>query len=535
MRLTVVLLLGLLAGVRCVEDKTATSEETANDSARRSRLFFLPNLITGSRLGQSISNLANSLIGGVTTRPNVILVARPQQQPTACPLPLFNRGCPAGQVCALSAGGGTQCVPQFPDGFSCQTGFQCASGVCRERYCVTDACTVTGTTAGCPAGQECVSTRAGYRCQVRSRRDECPMLLEQTGCPENQYCGTGPDGKVCKAKLQAGDSCTVKAQCLSNTCRNKKCKEDACPMVDMSIDCMPTQYCSPGENGNMCVAKKEKGASCSARLQCKSNVCDDRGVCIEDKCPNAYMEERCLPNQFCSPAPYGNVCMDKRDNNENCHQNVECRSRNCQNSVCKANECQTPFSSEGCNALTQFCMTTANGNECVTKLANQQSCMTADQCMSGNCVSGSCAASATSQLANGADCGMPSQCASGNCVLQRCAASRNAVSGVCMDNDDCQSNNCDSNTCAAPVATTTAATATTTAAATTTTAATTTASSLSQNGIACTANTDCRSNVCDIGTTDVCILGAVVSNAPCTFDEQCASAACGVITPFLCV
>ncbi|XP_043242068.1 keratin-associated protein 10-1-like [Amphibalanus amphitrite] len=369
-----------------------------------------------------------------------------------------------------------------------------------------------------PAALECVATKVGYRCHFKSKEDLCPMLLEQMGCPENQYCGSGPDGNICKPKLQVGDTCTVKTQCLSDTCRNRKCKADACPAVDMSIDCMPTQYCSPGEDGNMCVAKKEKGAHCSSRLQCKSNVCDDRGVCIEDKCPHPYMEERCLPNQFCSPAPYGNVCVDKRNNNDQCHQNAECKSGLCRNGVCKANECPTPFSSEGCNQLTQICMITTNGKECLTKLPNQQPCLLSAQCLSGNCVRGTCTDGDGTEMPNGASCSMPTECASGNCVLQRCAATRNGISGVCMDNDDCQSNNCVLNVCAVP------AVATTTDATTMTTTTASAAASLLDIGVACMDSADCASNNCVL---EVCALALAAFDRGATYSDMslCAKAA----------
>ncbi|KAF0291360.1 hypothetical protein FJT64_001119 [Amphibalanus amphitrite] len=510
-----VLVVVLAACSLAAAEETAAKEEATKSeegSNRQGRLFFLSKLLAGpaalagagvSSLGQSLSSFGNSLGGyGETektqvpvvvaapqTTPNVIYVAK-QQKPhkshkvqRICPVPLFTRGCPAGHVCAVSAGGQTHCEAQYPEGVACQTGFQCTSGICRRHTCARDECDSVSGLQRCPAGQECVATKVGYRCHIKSKRDLCPMLLEQMGCPENQYCGSGPDGNICKPKQQVGDSCTVNTQCLSDTCRNRKCKADACPMVDTSIDCTHTQYCSPGEHGNMCVAKKDKGAHCSSRLQCKSNVCDDRGVCIEDKCPHPYMEERCLPNQFCSPAPYGNMCMDKRKNNDHCHQNAECKSRFCRNGVCKANECPTPFSSEGCNQLTQVCMTTVNGNECVTKLVNQQPCITSAQCLLGNCVNGLCsAAGAGTQMANGASCSMPTECASGNCVLQRCAATRNGISGVCMDNDDCQSNNCVLNVCAVPVVATTAATDVT--------VTTTVAPTLGAVGDACTVNAD---------------------------------------------
>ena len=199
-------------------------EKTDEGSSRKGRLFFLSNLLSGpaalaSSLGQTISSLGNSLGSVGKPTPNIIYVAN-KQTATACPLPLFTRGCPAGYVCALTTSGGTQCVLQNPEGLSCQTGFQCVSGVCRERVCVKDDCPTAGGPSNCPDGQECVSTKAGNRCQPKSNKDQCPMLLEQTKCPENQYCGAGPEGKICKPKLQVGDTCTVNTQCLS--CRLSK-------------------------------------------------------------------------------------------------------------------------------------------------------------------------------------------------------------------------------------------------------------------------------------------------------------------------
>ena len=125
MKVQAILLVSLLACALCAEDKTVTPDKSVESLYRKSRLFFLPNFITGSRLGQTISNLANTIAGNDNTKPNVVLVARPPQSSTTCPLPLFTRGCPAGHVCALAESGRTHCVPQYPDGFSFQTGFQC--------------------------------------------------------------------------------------------------------------------------------------------------------------------------------------------------------------------------------------------------------------------------------------------------------------------------------------------------------------------------------------------------------------------------
>ncbi|KAF0291358.1 hypothetical protein FJT64_001117 [Amphibalanus amphitrite] len=248
----------------------------------------------------------------------------------------------SGHVCATGSPGGTRCVPQSADGGPCTTGFQCVSGVCRDNVCGRrEECSVTSEgTSDCPLGQQCVLTSRGYRCQLGS--DRCPRPFSSLGCNRNQYCTTSSSGNICTEKQPVDARCTDPIECLSGTCRNNRCKQDACPMVDTSIDCMPTQYCSPGERGNMCVAKKEARARCSASQQCLSNVCE-RGVCVEDECPNPYMSDRCLPSQFCSPAPRGNMCMEKRDTNARCQRDIECMSNTCFNQRCVTNQCTTPF------------------------------------------------------------------------------------------------------------------------------------------------------------------------------------------------
>ena len=562
MKLVLVFLtIGLITCAQCVSKQDDKTEGDAKkpESSRRGRFFFLGNLLSGpaalasagaSSVGNSFLSLSRTLgsLGSsndINTRPNVIYVAR------QCPLPLFTAGCPTGYVCATGTPGGTRCVPQSPDGTRCTTGFQCSSGVCQDNVCGRDECTLTQEgTSNCPNGQQCVLTSRGYRCQSQGP-NRCPRPLSSVGCNRNQYCTTSSTGNICVEKQAVDATCSDPIECLSGTCRNNKCKEDACPMVDMSIDCMPTQYCSPGERGNMCVAKKESGSRCSSPHQCHSNVCE-RGVCVEDECPHPYMSARCLPSQFCSPAPSGNMCMEKRDTNGACHRDIECMSNTCVNRRCVTNQCSTPFSADGCSMMTQYCMPTTNGNQCVTRSNIGETCLVSTQCMSNNCVSGTCAAATPTLKANGAACASQSECSSTFCVLGNCAANQMSLGGMCVAATDCQSMTCTNMRCVDSAATTAATTTASSTSVTTTaatTAATTTASSLAVGsacsadsqctsmrclnlvcseallaiGEMCAANNECLSNLC---SANACALGTVAMGAPCTNNFQCVSGLC---------
>ncbi|KAF0291359.1 hypothetical protein FJT64_001118 [Amphibalanus amphitrite] len=216
----------------------------------------------------------------------------------------------------------------------------------------------------------------------------CPVPLFPTGCPAGQVCAvTSPGHHQCIPQHPDGASCVTNFECTSG--KHGKCRNDACPMTDTSIDCMPTQYCTSSPQGHMCVSKKENGARCAVSTHCRSGVCE-HGVCVQDDCWRPFTQDRCQTSHYCSPGTKGHTCEMKRMLGASCRFDVQCKSHMCRHRMCMTDKCSVPLSTDRCDVTTEFCQAGPTGNMCVTKLMDMASCKVNVQCMSGRCVNGMC-------------------------------------------------------------------------------------------------------------------------------------------------
>ncbi len=120
------------------------------------------------------------------------------------------------------------------------------------------------------------------------------------------------------------------------------------------------------------------------------------------------------------------------------------------------------------------------------------SCLAASECVSGVCISGSCAAAAS-----GASCTAGSECLSGVCASKVCA--KGALGVACSANNQCLSNVCTANIC-----------------------------SKAANGASCTTHSDCISNYCN-STSNKCETPPInlkAVDSTCNTDSECLSNYC---------
>ncbi|XP_043242069.1 integumentary mucin C.1-like [Amphibalanus amphitrite] len=297
--------------------------------------------------------------------------------------------------------------------------------------------------------------------------------MSMQGCGEMEYCTGGSNGNVCTNKRGVNQACEHNVQCISGSCRHGKCRNDACPMIDTSIDCMPTQYCTSSPQGHMCVSKKENGARCAVSTHCRSGVCE-HGVCVQDDCWKPFTQDRCQTSHYCSPGTKGHTCEMKRMLGASCRFDVQCKSHMCRHRMCMTDKCSVPLSTDRCDVTTEFCQAGPTGNMCVTKLMDMTSCKVNVQCMSGRCLNGMCVPKTPGKKPIGAACMMHKECETMWCVVSKCSVTQHSVGGRCLVNSDCQSNICGPMMTCEALTTTTVTTPTTTAT-TPTTAATTAA------------------------------------------------------------
>jgi hypothetical protein len=293
--------------------------------------------------------------------------------------------CPSGRTLCMGA-----CLtPDQPCQGTCATGTHVCNGVCvgnnRPASCGT-SCTACQTPLGGTA--TCDGTNCGFTCNSGKKcGDRCGACCTNNDCP-------GQSGKVAtcdQTTLTCQYSCPVNNP---KDCRGQCIASDACCSAN-GPGCGSGQVCRQGT----CVDLKDNGDSCNTGGECKSQscvgghccnsgekfcdgVCHASGYCCNGTgCPitngsgacsggacvlvscNSGFEasgNQCVPS--CGPTdgkcPAGCGFQDfdcKKQNNQPCNANVECRDNNCARSTrcCAQGEdfidgaCRIPCSPEG--------------------------------------------------------------------------------------------------------------------------------------------------------------------------------------------
>jgi MYXO-CTERM domain-containing protein len=195
--------------------------------------------------------------------------------------------CNRGDYCS-----GGVCVTKKDPGTTCNVATECASGICADGYCCTQAC----------AGQ-CEA------CNVPGNEGTCTPV---TGAPRGSRQACASDGTACGGTCDGTTADRCKYEDLTTPCRAGKCSDgladlaafcqgngscaplqqqscdvDGCDATgtrcngscNADADCNQGSYCSAGE----CVPRLTNGGTCGAPSHCTSGNCVD-GVCCDSAC-----------------------------------------------------------------------------------------------------------------------------------------------------------------------------------------------------------------------------------------------------------
>lgn len=428
---------------------------------------------------------------------------------------------------------GNTCSPNGPSN-ACNTGW-CTDGVC----CEVQSC---GTCQRCDDG---TANGSGTCTTVMNAEDP-------NSCSGANACDAAG---VCKKKN--GQTCVAGSECLSGNCIDGYCCVDTCTTPCRScanvsgtcttvVSSVDDNFC----NGvNTCdasgVCKKKTGQTCAGPNECASGFCAD-GTCCQNACTTpcrscanaagtctnvvaSQDDNNCNGTSSCDAA---GVC--KKENGQVCTVGGECLSGNCIDNTCCADTCTTPCRS--CANASGTCTTVISNtddNNCngtsscdgagVCKKENGQACGAAAECLSGNCVDGTCCAdgcttpcrscanaagTCTTLVTSGDDntCSGNNTCdASGACKLdlgQACTGATQCASGFCVDGTCC------ANACTTPCRScanaagscTTLVTNQTDDNCSTPNSCDGTATCKKAAGQSCTTATECASGICKDGT-----------------------------------
>ena len=172
-----------------------------------------------------------------------------------------------------SVNNSSDCESDFPDGASCLSSLDCASGHC-------------------------------------SVHGECaPVLCVTNGDCPSDICNWG----VCLARpLAEGSGCSTDAACASDACTLGSCRE-----CDRDDQCVSSQHCNLVGD---CVDDLGNNAVCTSNAECLSGICS-AGFCAE-----------CLQDSQCPSSEHCNLfgdCVDDLGLGSPCTSNAECRSGKC--------------------------------------------------------------------------------------------------------------------------------------------------------------------------------------------------------------
>lgn len=366
----------------------------------------------------------------------------------ACAAPFACNGdagtCPTS--CATSAEcistsycSGTACTPKEANGQACAGAGECQSGFCVDGVCCDGACSgacdacnqagLSGTCSPLPAGATAAACGA-FVCDGTTTA--CPTTCADDGdCTTAAHCAGGS----CVADLPPAQACMRNAQCLSGFCADGVCCDNACggdceacntpgnvgtctpagAGTAGSPTCFPYacgaggscatacgggQPCATGVTcvANQCNAPRPNGATCSLSTDCIS------GNCVDGRCCNTACAGEC---DACDLPTLEGTCTNRSDGSPG--------QPSCGNYLCNGGSATCPTTctvDADCSSAALACV----GAACVPKVANGQSCVAANQCISGNCSNGVC-------------CNIPCSGACDTCSTGTCAPNAAGTQG----------------------------------------------------------------------------------------------------------
>jgi hypothetical protein len=183
--------------------------------------------------------------------------------------------CSTGQSCSVPGHLG-ECTAKNPIGLGCNGPQDCNTGYCRpDGICdAPPTATPTPIPTKVPAGGPCNATS---QCQgvLVCNITEGGVCCNSTECPSGQSCRTSANPGFCTTipptptpLRQAGDPCSVDAQCDTGLCTDSVCcvedqctRPDRCDIFGFKGDCAPPL---------------PEGFDCEKNADCESNHCDPR-------------------------------------------------------------------------------------------------------------------------------------------------------------------------------------------------------------------------------------------------------------------
>jgi hypothetical protein len=381
--------------------------------------------------------------------------------PHICKAPSCTDGQKNGTELGVDCGGATcdalgkTCAVGGP----CNTAADCTSGFCQGATCALKPIgTACGVGAECSAPSACID---GVCCDTAACNGTCQACSATTK-------GQGADG-VCggvKVGTDAKNQCASSAQ---STCGN-----------DGSCDGTGSNT-APGACEKWSMATTCAAASCTGSTLTATRLCDGSGTC------NAPMTSSCGAYN-CNAG--GTACLTA------CTLDTQCTAGNyCNGTACVPTKAPGVACSKNSACVSGVCGTTGSGTCCVATCNTINATCGATACASGTgaCsypTAGTTGASCKNSCLNGVltpgSCNGSGSCTTGTaatCAGGFTCANVAACKTACAGDTDCQlattfcANPGASGTCVNKLAT----------------------------GVACTANNQCTSNMCDVGNTNVCL------------------------------
>ncbi|MDI1476094.1 hypothetical protein [Polyangium sp. y55x31] len=408
---------------------------------------------------------------------------------------------PAGAVCNQNGGDVCNSAGQCKKspGKSCAAGADCASTFCNDSVCCSTNC--NGTCRACN-----LAGSLGTCSPVPKGQEDAPSCTGASSCD-----GTNNGNSACKK--DDGQGCGAANECVSNFCVDGRCCVSACnttcqacnvsgsegncanipagqPDVSASMTC---------DNGSVCngsgVCKKSNGTTCGAAGDCLSNFCVD-GKCCENACTGTCKscnitgsEGLCVniasgqEDNNASMTCTGTKSCDgnggcKTDNGASCSMGTDCLSNFCVDSVCCNNACTGTCQACNVPASPGMCSNIPPGND-DTFPAN--ACVGASQSCDGM---GECKGELGAACVNGATDCLSGFCADGVCCMSACndTCMQCNSSGSCVNIMKFSEDNSPMNTC------------------TNEKSCDGMGACKLDNGQGCSADGDCASNNCNMGS-----------------------------------
>lgn len=335
--------------------------------------------------------------------------------------------CESGCRCRYSASG---CDPYTCDSYGSQkdcdesaecewysgSGSCCDGLVCNTEGVGVGKCQYPGAVgSSCNSGADCASGICDTDINANGRKTCSDCLTQNTRCSTtDQCCGGGePGGLICDTRgvnacvppLANGQPCWTDGECQSNICDTSGINECVSCQGEGG-HCEGDNYCCSGmvcqKSGiNQCISPQPDGSHCYNGDECSSGYCDTRGI---NECSGCLPQgagcstggnDNCCSGLVCNTDGL-NSCQPPAGNGAHCYHDYECASGYCDTAGVNAcsscltdgERCQTSSNCCGNNdpdsGSYQICYT-GGINQCQAPNPDGGSCRDDYQCTSGYC------------------------------------------------------------------------------------------------------------------------------------------------------